>query len=148
MIDYNLYGMNLINLAHVRYRHSSQRCEVEDSQNKSSMDSINSEMYLPPSVTRQSMCELEVDAHASEIFNRQSVTKELVLNPGLAGIWKEERARRVEAGLENASSQLLYPKTPSTIILPPTSNDIYQKRQLLKRLNAISQVFLRSIIWN
>ncbi|RLU15029.1 hypothetical protein DMN91_012916 [Ooceraea biroi] len=140
MMDYNLYGMNLINLNCVKYRHSLQGCEIEGSQNKSSMDSTNSQVYLPTSVTRQSMCELEVDAHASEILNRQSITKELVLNPGIAGIWNEERARRAQAGLQSASSQLLYPKTPGKIILPPTSSDIYQKEQLLKRLNAASQV--------
>lgn len=141
MIDYNLYGMNLINLISVKYRHPLQKCATEDSQNRSSMDFIDSQSYLPISVMRQSMCELEVDVHASEILNRRSVTENMKLNPGLAAIWDEEKARRVEASLEDAKSQLLYPKTPSKIILPPTSNDIYQKDQLLKRLNAISQVF-------
>lgn len=141
MIDYNLYGMNLINLNSVKYRHSLQGCATENSQNRSSMDFLDSEAYLPISITRQSICELEVDVHASEILNRQSVNEKLELNPGLAAIWNEEKARRAETGLENAKSQLLYPKTPSKIILPPTSNDVYQKDQLLKRLNAISQVF-------
>lgn len=145
MIDYNLYGMNLINLNNIKYRCSLQGCTTEDSQNKSSMDLINSQMYLSSSVIRQSICELEVDAHASDILNRQNVTEKLELNPGLAAIWEEEKARRTAAGLENAKSQLLYPKTSSKVILPPTSNDIYQKNQLLKRLNAISQVFYCSI---
>ncbi|XP_012055379.1 PREDICTED: DNA polymerase zeta catalytic subunit [Atta cephalotes] len=140
MIDYNLYGMNLINLNSVKYRHSLQGCATEDSQSRSSMDFLDSEAYLPISITRQSMCELEVDVHASEILNRQNVNEKLELNPGLAAIWNEEKARRAEVDLENAKSQLLYPKTPSKIILPPTSNDIYQKDQLLKRLNAISQI--------
>ncbi|XP_011051866.1 PREDICTED: DNA polymerase zeta catalytic subunit [Acromyrmex echinatior] len=139
MIDYNLYGMNLINLNSVKYRHSLQGCATEDSQNRSSMDFLDSEAYLPISITRQSMCELEADVYASEILNRQSVSEKLKLNPGLAAIWNEEKARRAETDLENAKSQLLYPKTPSKIILPPTTNDVYQKDQLLKRLNAISQ---------
>lgn len=142
MIDYNLYGMNLINLDSVKYR---QGCAIEDSQNKSPMDLLNSQAYHPISVMRQSMCELEVDVHASEIVNRRSVSENMELNPGLAGIWNEEKARRAEAGLEDAKSQLLYPKTPSKIILPPTSNDIRQEGQLLKRLNVISQVFYCSI---
>jgi len=141
MIDYNLYGMNLINLNSVKYRHPLQGCATEDSQNRSSMDFLHLQTYLPISVARQSMCELEVDVHASEILNRQSVNEKLELNPGLAAIWDEEKARRTEAGLENAKSQLLYPKTPSKIILPPTSNDVYQQDQFLKRLNTISQVF-------
>lgn len=145
MMDYNLYGMNLINLNSVKYRHPLQGYATEESQSKSSMDLLDSQVYLPISVTRQSMCELEVDVHASDILNKQSVTEKLELNPGLAAIWNEEKARRVEAGLENAKSQLLYPKTPSKIILPPTSNDVYQEGQLLKRLNAISQVFHCSI---
>lgn len=145
MIDYNLYGMNLINLNNIKYRCSLQECTTEDSQNKSSMDLINPQMYLPTSVMRQSMCELEVDAHASDILNKQNVNEKLELNPGLAAIWDEEKARRAAVGLENANSQLLYPKTPSKIILSPTDNDIYQKNQLLKRLNAISQVFYFSI---
>lgn len=127
------------------YRHSLQGCATEDSQSRSSMGLINLQVYLPISVTRQSMCELEVDVHASEILNRQSVTENMKLNPGLAAIWDEEKARRADAGLEDAKSQLLYPKTPSKIILPPTSNDIYQEDQLLKRLNTISQVFQCSI---
>lgn len=142
MIDYNLYGMSLINLNSIKYRHSLQVYTIEDNQSKSSMDSPDSQMYLPTSVTRQSMCELEVDAHAAEILNRQSITEKLDLNPGLAAIWNEEKVRRAEAGLENAKSQLLYPKTPSKIILPPTSSDIYQEAQLLKRLSSISQVYI------
>ncbi|XP_072748534.1 DNA polymerase zeta catalytic subunit [Anoplolepis gracilipes] len=139
MIDYNLYGMNLINLNDIKYRCSLQGYTTEDNQNKSSIELVNSQMYLPTSVTRQSMCELEVDAHASDILNRQNITEKLELNPGLVAIWDEEKARRAAASLENAKSQLLYPKSPSKVILPPTSNDIYQKSQLLKRLNAISQ---------
>lgn len=141
MIDYNLYGMNLINLNSVKYRQLSQGCITEDSQSKSSMDLLDLPEYLPSSVTRQSMCELEVDVHASEILNRQGVNEKLELNPGLAAIWEEEKARRAEAGLQDTKSQLLYPKTPSKIILPPTSYDIYQEEQLLKRLAVISQVF-------
>ncbi|XP_011881898.1 PREDICTED: DNA polymerase zeta catalytic subunit [Vollenhovia emeryi] len=141
MIDYNLYGMNLINLNSVKHRHPLQGCATtEDSQSRSSMDVLDSQAYLPMSVARQSMCELEVDVHASEIFNRRSISENMELNPGLAAIWDEEKARRAEAGLEVAKSQLLYPKTPSKIVLPPTHNDIYQAGQLLKRLDAISQV--------
>lgn len=145
MIDYNLYGMNLINLISVKYRYPLQGYATEDSQSRSSIGSTDLRVYLPISVTRQSMCELEVDVHASEILNKQSVSENMKLNPGLAAIWDEEKARRADAGLEDAKSQLLYPKTPSKIILPPTSNDIYQEGQLLKRLNAISQVFHCSI---
>lgn len=140
MIDYNLYGMNLINLNNIKYRCSSQGCTTEESQSKSS-DMLDSQMHLPMSVARQSMCELEVDTHASNILNRRNVTDKIELNPGLAAIWQEEKVRRAAVGLENAKSQLLYPKTPSKIVLPPTSNDIYQEGQLLKRLNDISQVF-------
>ncbi|EFN82226.1 DNA polymerase zeta catalytic subunit [Harpegnathos saltator] len=138
MIDYNLYGMNVINLNNIKYRRSLQGT-TEESQNKSSMDTLDSQIYLPVTVVRQSMCELEVDTHAADILNRRNVTDKMCLNPGLAAIWEEEKARRAAVGLENVKSQLLYPKTPSKIILPPTNNDIYQENLLLKRLNAISQ---------
>ncbi|XP_070524016.1 DNA polymerase zeta catalytic subunit isoform X2 [Cardiocondyla obscurior] len=137
MIDYNLYGMNLINLNSIKYRQPLQGCATENSQSKLSSDS---QIYLPISITRQSMCELEVDVHASEILNKLSVSKNMELNPGLAAIWDEEKARRAVAGLEDAKSQLLYPKTPSKTILPSTNNDIYQESLLLKRLDAISQI--------
>ncbi|KAL6255967.1 hypothetical protein P5V15_013204 [Pogonomyrmex californicus] len=127
MIDYNLYGMNLINLNSVKYRGFLQECAMENSQSRSSIDLLDSQTYLPISVTRQSMCELEVDAHASEILNRQCISEKLELNPGLAAIWDEEKTRRTEAGLEDAKSQLLYPKSPSKIVLSPTSNDLYQE---------------------
>lgn len=140
MIDYNLYGMNLINLNSIKYRQSLQVCTVENSQNKSSIDLLDSQMFLPASVTKQSMCELEIDAHALEILNRQDINEKLTLNPGLAAIWNEEKIRRAEAGLENTKSQLLYLESSDKIF--STNNDIYQKNKLLKRLRDISQVLL------
>lgn len=147
MIDYNVYGMNLININCIKYRHCLKESVTEDSQNKDSVGLLDLRTYLSPSITKQSICEIEIDTCASDILNRHSITKEFEMNPGIAAIWNDEKARRVEAGLKLPKSQSLYSIISNEIVLPPTSNDIYQEGQLLKRLNAISQVlFYCSII--
>ncbi|XP_076234619.1 DNA polymerase zeta catalytic subunit [Calliopsis andreniformis] len=137
MIDYNLYGMSLINLRDVIYR---QHAEVkENSQNESLASFPHSQKYLPTSVARQSTCKLEVDARASEILNIEETQNGLDLNPGIAAIWNDEKCRREAKGLKQSDSQLLFTNTNDRIC-SPTDNDIYQEERLLKRLQAISQI--------
>lgn len=146
MIDYNIYGMSMINLKSVKHRHDPTIVPDEGRQSFSSDEIIGSGVeekeYLPFTVARQSVCKIEIDAWASDILNREVIDKGIDLNPGIAAIWKEERARRAQAGL-GGESQLTNPKSPERSqgehLL--TDNDVYQQTRLAQRLCLIeSQV--------
>nr|XP_054753442.1 DNA polymerase zeta catalytic subunit-like [Lytechinus pictus] len=144
LIDYNLYGMNMLNLAAVKFRKSE---EVTDSANQKpsspkpstsfqdtslpgaptplrrrhssgSMsictqvwadENIPSSQWLGEDIKRQSSCELEVDAVAADILNRMDLQDNAETNPGLVGIWEDERQRREQL---DQMDQLLPPSSP------------------------------------
>nr|XP_033196862.1 DNA polymerase zeta catalytic subunit isoform X5 [Bombus vancouverensis nearcticus] len=139
MIDYNLYGMSLINLKDVKFRQCIHTKLEENSENESPLNLFDSQKYLPAFIVKQSTCKLEVDAQACEILNRQEIQNDLDLNPGIAAIWNEERHRREAKDLENVESQFLYSNT-SNRIYDLTENDIYQEERLRKKLQSISQI--------
>lgn len=139
MIDFNLYGMSPIYLKEIKPRSSSYVRNPENTDNHSLTN--NMESHLVPLINKQSKCELEGDALAFHILNRQDIAKGLDLNPGIATIWNEEKLRRSQAGIECMPSQLLYSKDSNVSSLPPTDNDIYQAQRLAQRLNTISQVY-------
>lgn len=141
MVDYNLYGMSLINLKGVKIRRSVQTDAKEESQDESSLQ-FDSQKYLPASIARQSTCKLEADAQASEILNRLEIQNGIDLNPGIAAIWSEETYRREAKGLQNAESQLLYTNDDGRVY-GPTDSDIYQEERLMKRLQDIPRVLYR-----
>ncbi|GFO03603.1 DNA polymerase zeta catalytic subunit-like [Plakobranchus ocellatus] len=131
-IDYNLYGMNLVSVAALKFRQKKKDGHPSGNQDKkdsathqqdissnlltssssssstvhSSLpedhiwneENIPSELLLPASVERQSVCELEVDVVAADITNRQEITNSVGANPGLASLWEDERQRCREAG--------------------------------------------------
>lgn len=139
-MDYNVYGMSMINLEGVKHRRIGQSLAELTSSMHSEISESRKIDYLPNSVERQSTCELEIDALASDILNRREIEKGLDLNPGLATIWEEERARRAQAGLQGGDSQLVNPKSPPRPTFQPTDNDVYQEQRLARRLMMISQV--------
>lgn len=156
MMDYNLHGMSMINLSSVKYRRRITQSHSEfKSSNAGSSNSSNSSGgvattggiitpvdeldYLPACVERQSICELEVDGLVSDILNRQDLERGIELNPGLAAIWEEERARRAQAGLACEDSQLVNPKSPGRPPYCLTDNDLYQQQRFNRRLYMVSQ---------
>ncbi|XP_034191284.2 DNA polymerase zeta catalytic subunit [Osmia lignaria lignaria] len=136
MIDYNLYGMSLINLKYVKFRQSMY---TEFKENENSLSLADSQKYLPISIIRQSTCKLEADAQATEILNREDIQNGLDLNPGIAAIWNEEKCRRDAKGLQDAGSQLLYSNADSRIY-GLTENDIYQEEKLVQKLQFVSEI--------
>ncbi|XP_067240784.1 DNA polymerase zeta catalytic subunit isoform X3 [Chanodichthys erythropterus] len=121
-IDYNLYGMNMISLAAVKFRKSSATGEqmfnvggstspwknpctskLSDSELGDTMctrweeDNIPSSLILEE-VERMSVCELEVDAVAADVLNRLEIESkdQIGRNPGLQAIWDDEKQRRRE----------------------------------------------------
>jgi DNA polymerase elongation subunit (family B) len=125
-IDYNLYGMSFIDLSAIKFRlpfisGEDQFCSSplysSDPLSSGLLDkgcrlwseaNIPKAMILPTTVTRQSVCELEVDAVAADILNRRQAGKGELVNPGLATIWDDERQRRRQKG---ESSQISPPSS-------------------------------------
>ncbi|XP_063773215.1 DNA polymerase zeta catalytic subunit isoform X2 [Pseudophryne corroboree] len=147
-IDYNLYGMNLINLSAVKFRRArrkgdgSQGMRVEkDPIGGSSFtatfmqweeEDIPSSLFLE-GVVPQSTCELEVDAVAADILNRQEIEAQIGKNPGLQAIWEDEKLRRKE---KNQSSQISPPDSQERGFMAVTESEkIFQKRlkEILKQ---------------
>ncbi|KAG8582486.1 hypothetical protein GDO81_008073 [Engystomops pustulosus] len=147
-IDYNLYGMNLINLAAVKFRRA--RRKVDGSQDfkvlKGTLPGSSfsatfvqwEEEEIPSSlllegVEPQSTCELEVDAVAADILNRQEIEAQIGKNPGLQAIWEDEKQRRRE---KHQSSQIAPPDSQDRGFIAVTESEkIFQKRlkEILKQ---------------
>ncbi|XP_019740532.1 DNA polymerase zeta catalytic subunit isoform X2 [Hippocampus comes] len=161
-IDYNLYGMNLLNLAAVKFRRLKNEGDVpaDPDQQTPVIHSGNSpwkspctskfndstlggtfgrweENAIPCSlvldeVARQSTCELEVDAVAVDVLNRLEIDNQIGRNPGLQAIWEDEKQRRRE---KNRDSQIETPESQERAFVTSTeSEQIFLKRfkQLLK----------------
>ncbi|XP_077444018.1 DNA polymerase zeta catalytic subunit isoform X1 [Stigmatopora argus] len=154
-IDYNLYGMNLVNLAAVKFRPGKTREDLPatlDQQTPSSHSSnpwksrctsklsdstfggtfarweenaIPCSLFLDE-LARQSTCELEVDAVAVDVLNRLEVENQIGKNPGLQAIWEDEKQRRRE---KNKDSQIDTPHSQDREFVPSTeSEQIFMKR--------------------
>uniref|UniRef100_A0A7N9ANJ2 DNA polymerase zeta catalytic subunit n=1 Tax=Mastacembelus armatus TaxID=205130 RepID=A0A7N9ANJ2_9TELE len=108
-IDYNLYGMNLVNLGTVKFRRNQSKGNAQKTPCTSKLDDSTlggtfvhwDENVIPSSlildeVEKQSTCELEVDAVAVDILNRLEIENQIGRNPGLQAIWEDERQRRRE----------------------------------------------------
>ncbi|KAM5164365.1 DNA polymerase zeta catalytic subunit [Mantella aurantiaca] len=147
-IDYNLYGMNLINLAAVKFRRArrkgeeSQVLKVHEDLNQGSSfmatfaqweaDDIPSSLLLE-GVEPQSTCELEVDAVAADVLNRQEIEAQIGKNPGLQAIWEDEKQRRRE---KQQSSQINAPESQERGFMAVTESEkMFQKRlkEILKQ---------------
>lgn len=154
-IDYNLYGMNLINLGAVKFRLSKDAAQLQDHNHSStirprkspcssrmneSMSDRWDESALPcslvlPDVEKQSTCELEVDAVAVDVLNRLEIENQVGRNPGLQAIWEDERQRRRE---KNQPSQIEAPYSQERGLIMPTDSEnvfIQRLRDILKDNN-------------
>uniref|UniRef100_A0A8C5I5W8 DNA polymerase zeta catalytic subunit n=1 Tax=Gouania willdenowi TaxID=441366 RepID=A0A8C5I5W8_GOUWI len=140
-IDYNLYGMNLLNLEAVKFRRSHSKSEdththfcrklVARSGTLGGTFVHWEENTLPFSllleeVEKQSTCELEVDAVAADILNRLEIENQIGRNPGLQAIWEDEKQRRRE---RNQTSQIETPESQDRGFVTSTeSENIFLKR--------------------
>lgn len=128
-IDYNLYGMNLINLAAVKFRKARRKSDPlratgsckDRLPGKNSFtgtlfrwedDEIPSSLILE-GVEPQSTCELEVDAVAADILNRLDIEAQIGGNPGLQAIWEDEKQRRRN---RNETSQISHPESQGLLL--------------------------------
>ncbi|XP_030578063.1 DNA polymerase zeta catalytic subunit isoform X2 [Archocentrus centrarchus] len=152
-IDYNLYGMNLVNLGAVKFRRSRKKDEAKADSEGSASSSISpwkipcasklsdstiggtfvrwEENALPCSlvldeVEKQSTCELEADAAAVDVLNRLDIENQIGRNPGLQAIWEDEKQRRRE---KNQPSQMETPESQDRGFVTSTESEkIFMKR--------------------
>uniref|UniRef100_A0A3B4U6G0 DNA polymerase zeta catalytic subunit n=1 Tax=Seriola dumerili TaxID=41447 RepID=A0A3B4U6G0_SERDU len=141
-IDYNLYGMNLVNLGAVKFhRQTPSRPSISpwkspctSKLNDSSLGGTFvrwEENAIPCSlvlddVAKQSTCELEVDAVAVDILNRLEIENQIGRNPGLQAIWEDEKQRRRE---KNQATQIETPESQDREFVTVTESEkIFMKR--------------------
>ncbi|XP_066995085.2 uncharacterized protein PolZ1 [Anabrus simplex] len=129
MIDFNLYGMNLVTLRHVKFRRGTESSEV--------LENIPEELLLPERVSRLSTCELELDALAADIVNKNEITGQLSVNPGLKAIWEEEMERRRGELRSSLPTPL---SSQPRLNVQPTDSELFYKDQLQKKLAALTQI--------
>ncbi|XP_026522470.1 DNA polymerase zeta catalytic subunit [Notechis scutatus] len=145
-IDYNLYGMNLINLAAVKFRKIKKKGDAfeeigscRDNWTRSATRPHQREDNQIPSsliledIEPQSTCELEVDAVAADILNRLDIEAQIGQNPGLQAIWEDEKQRRRK---NKESSQITPPNSQDRGFVAATESErLFQKRlkEILKQ---------------
>uniref|UniRef100_A0AAQ6A4C7 DNA polymerase zeta catalytic subunit n=1 Tax=Amphiprion ocellaris TaxID=80972 RepID=A0AAQ6A4C7_AMPOC len=140
-IDYNLYGMNLVNLSAVKFRRSHSKGNISPWKSPCTSKLNDStlggtfvrwqENAIPCSlildeVEKQSTCELEVDAVAVDVLNRLDIENQIGRNPGLQAIWEDEKHRRRE---KNQNSQIETPESQDRGFVTSTESEkIFLKR--------------------
>jgi DNA polymerase zeta len=108
LVDYNLYGMENVDLSYYKYRSSSDETE---------------NIWKSKDLKRQSNCKVEIDTWASAITNRNLVQERSqtplansfsshqtqhggTLIPSLAAIAKDEASRRLKLGMDQYSQEI------------------------------------------
>ncbi|KAL6096221.1 rev3l [Pungitius sinensis] len=155
-IDYNLYGMNLVNLGAVKFRRGPSKEDAAVAPDRPIPSGIPSvspwkspctsklndstlgatfvrweENAIPCSlvldeVEKQSTCELEVDAVAVDVLNRLEIENQIGRNPGLQAIWEDEKQRRRE---KDQGSQIETPESQDRGFVALTESEkIFMKR--------------------
>ncbi|XP_030201116.1 DNA polymerase zeta catalytic subunit [Gadus morhua] len=155
-IDYNLYGMNLLHVAALKFRtqrlapgssgapgcspwRSPCASKLNDSMLGASFqrwepDNIPCSLVLE-GVQRQSTCELEADAVATDILNRLEIETQIGKNPGLQAIWEDEKQRRRE---NQQPSQIHTPRSQARpSVAQSGSEELFLRRfrEILKENN-------------
>ncbi|XP_023211025.1 DNA polymerase zeta catalytic subunit-like [Centruroides sculpturatus] len=134
-IDYNLYGMDMINICEVKFRknlNGNSQNSVSQSWNTSDLD----REMLTGNMQRQSSCELEVDCCAKDILNKREETDTPSMNPGLAVMWEEERQRQENNG---KTLQLTPPASNERDKVEPTESEIFYLNRLKSIIRQISE---------
>ncbi|XP_063242557.1 uncharacterized protein LOC134542336 isoform X2 [Bacillus rossius redtenbacheri] len=125
MVDYNLHGMSPVLLGRAHFRHPAPSGSQEALQ--------EGLLPLPENIHRMSSCKVEVDALASDILNPRTLHGGVDGNPGLAGIWEEERERRRGEGRGSQPTPLSSQPRPAR----PPSPELRRQQLLLERLAAL-----------
>lgn len=94
-------------------------------------------MFLPPTVKKITICELEADCLAQHIMNREQVISgQITANPGIECLWEDERQRRKNKGEATVVEHLL--ELTRWNVEPTKSHTIF-KQILRERVNLFCQ---------
>lgn len=127
MIDFNLHGMSDISVSEMKFRFNPAIAESGD---------LDGEEFLPRTVEKNSVCELEGDVLAENILNRDEVLSgNLAVNPGIAALWEDERQRKRDKGLTSQLGDFLELKR---VNVPPTKTHLMFHQALKERLASTS----------
>lgn len=119
MLDYNIFGCDYIDIEQAHFRLpvpgiQNSNSSFESNQNRWDEASIPAHLIQNQEVHRTSFCDIEIDASAKHVINRRRLKPRSVhhdfdeddrlgtnqkLVPSLTGLWEEEAARRLKAGL-------------------------------------------------
>ncbi|XP_066138536.1 DNA polymerase zeta catalytic subunit isoform X2 [Euwallacea fornicatus] len=126
MIDYNLHGMSSMVMSDLKFRFNPEKPET----------GINKDLFLPHSIKKNSLCELEGDILAENILNKQEILSgNLAVNPGITTLWEDEKQRRRN---KNQTSQLGCFLELKNINVAPTKTHLVYQQALKERLAILS----------
>ncbi|GAV08432.1 hypothetical protein RvY_18121-2 [Ramazzottius varieornatus] len=150
-MDYNLQGMNFINVTAVQFRNRDSRGDKTE-RSKLLSRSVSSEAVSQSSTTfhapntftvqqetveqmandipRSTTCELEVDVVCEDVLNREEIEIKIGTNPGLEAIWRDENQRRAQRGL--APLVAVPPSQDRVNLVPAKSEQYFQQRLAMK----------------
>jgi DNA polymerase zeta len=130
LMDYNLFGMNLLHCDSFKFRRRRQIAPLTENQEsdikstyvrtaydetttrrmsrhqdettfKWNPDELAPNLLLNENFERQSTCELELDIDAANIRNvRMDDNDSFMLNPGMSSLWEEEKQRRAAFSID------------------------------------------------
>ncbi|CAG9795312.1 unnamed protein product [Diatraea saccharalis] len=124
-IDFNLFGMSNIDLEKVSFR----KYGIQNSGEPENFDENK--------IKAESVCFYEADCLATHIINRQRIGKgDVIENPGLEEVWKQEIERRKQLNLSIASKSLSQGRMGSE---ETESHFKYQQICLIKLSGAIDK---------
>ncbi|XP_066256625.1 DNA polymerase zeta catalytic subunit isoform X2 [Euwallacea similis] len=126
MIDYNLHGMSSIVMSNLKFRFNPEKPDTD----------IDKDLFLPYSIQKTSLCELEGDVLAENILNKQEILSgNLAVNPGIATLWEDEKQRRRN---NNQTSQLGCFLELKNMNVAPTKTHLVYQQALKERLAILS----------
>lgn len=127
MIDYNLHGMNDAVFEQMKFR-----------QNSTFFTPVNADLFLPASIVKTTICQIEADVLAESITNQEEVRSgNLAVNPGIAALWEDER-QRLRNNNENSLLNPCLSLTASNDVKPTKSHEAF--KQALNDRIAISEM--------
>ncbi|XP_076372348.1 DNA polymerase zeta catalytic subunit isoform X2 [Tachypleus tridentatus] len=141
-IDYNLYGMNFINVSALKFRRPSGIQGKISSWNLTSdlnfqvwdVQNLPEDFLLDESVEKITTCEIECDCQSENITNHLEIHGFKRTNPGLKAIWDDARQRKLHEG---ESSKLTPQQSQERENVKESESAILLKHKLWKCLQNV-----------
>ncbi|CAD6188320.1 unnamed protein product [Caenorhabditis auriculariae] len=131
-IDNSIFGMDMIHFKAVKYRLGTASVDSDYVYKELTVDRIRSNGEILSPEDKITSCEIECDAHVSDILNsRMHANNVYSSNPGLEYIWREEVRRQEQLGEEVVQP---LPKGP------PQNHKVFPaERDILREAKAVAR---------